>query len=222
MNGASKNPVEFDSSLGWNDLNTEIFDRSYMRRAKIERSLRDFKSYFYLLKHFKFKNAANLFYTRTTVPAGEGSAAWFYTFGLGKLVQKYPEMVPLPRFFEIETTTICNKKCFICEYVYWPKGEQVKRHMSLDEFKHIVNQFPAIRWVNMTGEGSSFLNKDYFPMLKYLREEFKTSIWLVDHLSDIKSSQLEKDVLPYIHGMYIYFYTAYPIFTSSNIINCFG
>ncbi len=112
-------------------------------------------------------------------------------------------MVPLPKFFEIETTTLCNKKCFICEYVYWPKGEQEKRHMSLYEFKYIVNQFPAVRWINMTGEGSSFLNKDYFFMLKYLHEKFNTSIWLVDHLSDITPSQLEKDVLPYIHGIYI-------------------
>ncbi|MBI5206281.1 MAG: SPASM domain-containing protein, partial [Candidatus Firestonebacteria bacterium] len=122
---------------------------------------------------------------------------------LSKLVKEYPLKVPLPRFFEIETTTICNKRCFICEYVYWPKDEQVKRHMTLDEFKYIADQFPSIKWINVTGEGSSFLNKDYTSMLKYIWDKHKTSIWLVDHLSDIPFNTLEKELFPYIHGIYV-------------------
>lgn len=203
MKKGSKNSEVSDSPVGLNDLNTEIFGRHYLQWSKIKRSLRDIKSYYYLLRHFRFKDAANLFYTRALVPTGEGSARWFYDLGLLKLILKYPDMVPIPRFFEIETTTICNKKCFICEYIYWPENEQVKRHMNLAEFKHIVSQFPTVRWVNMTGEGSSFLNKDYPLMIKYLKERFNTSVWLVDHLSDMKPDKLEKDVLPYIDGLYI-------------------
>jgi len=194
---------EYDTKVALNKINREIYGHSYTRRLLIKRMLRDLKSYIYLLKSFRFKDAASLFYTRTIVPTGEGTTQWFNRFGLRESIIKYPEKVPLPKFFEIETTTICNKQCIICEYIYWPKGEQVRRHMSLEEFKHIVNQFPAIKWINMTGEGSSFLNKDYFLMLKYLKKKYHTSIWLVDHLSDIEPTQLEKDVLPYIDGIYI-------------------
>lgn len=181
----------------------EIFGSFYLKRQYIKRGTRDLRSFYYLLRHFRFKEFFNFYYTKTLVPTGEGAHKWFYHLGLSNLIQKYPDKVPLPRFIEIETTTVCNKKCFICEYMYWEKDEQVKRHMTLDEFKHIVDQFPIIRWINMTGEGSSFLNKDYTVMLKYIWEKHKTSIWLVDHLSDISSESLEKDIFPYVHGIYV-------------------
>jgi len=126
---------EYDTKVALNKINREIYGHSYTRRLLIKRMLRDLKSYIYLLKSFRFKDAASLFYTRTIVPTGEGTTQWFNRFGLRESIIKYPEKVPLPKFFEIETTTICNKQCIICEYIYWPKGEQVRRHMSLEEGK---------------------------------------------------------------------------------------
>ncbi len=192
-----------NSTTGLSDLNNEIFGSSYMRKIYFKRLARDFRSLYYLLKHFKMKEFFDFFYTKTLVPTGEGSQALFYRLGLSRLIQKYPDRVPLPRFFEMETTTVCNKRCFICEYIYWPEGEQIKRHMSIEEFKHVIGQFPVIRWANLTGEGSSFLNKDYTLMLKYLWEKHRTSIWLVDHLSDVTIETLEEKVFPYIHGLYV-------------------
>ncbi|MBI3814823.1 MAG: SPASM domain-containing protein [Nitrospinae bacterium] len=195
--------INNNRAVGLSDLNKEIFGSFYLAKSYIGGFIRDFRSFSYLLKHFKLKEFINFYYTKALVPTGEGSQKWFYHLGLSNLIQKFPDKAPLPRFFEIETTTVCNKKCFICEYLYWQKDAQVKRHLSLDEFKHIVNQFPDIRWINMTGEGSSFLNKDYTSMLKYLWEKHKTSIWLVDHLSDISFETLKKDVFPYVQGIYV-------------------
>ncbi len=186
----------------WNKFNSQVMGREYLYKHKIIRALRDYWNFSYLLKHCEWKNACNLFFARTMIPTGEGSQRWFYHLGLQKYLLKHPERVPIPTFFEMETTTICNKKCFICEHTYWPKGSQELRHLKLDEFKHIVHQFPTVRWVNLTGEGSSFLNKDYIPMLRYLREKFQTSIWLVDHLSDISPGEL-KELQTLIHGIYL-------------------
>lgn len=86
---------------------------------------------------------------------------------------------------EIEVTTVCDKQCIFCEHTFWKKEEQESRHLSFEEFKFIAGQFPVLRWVNLTGEGSAFLNKDYFKMISYLREKYDTAIYLVDHLSDI-------------------------------------
>ena len=108
----------------------------------------------------------------------------------------------MPKVIEIETTTLCDRRCVICEYVYWKKGEQVRRHLTFEEFKEMIDQFPVIRWSNVTGEGSAFLNPDYIKMLKYLHGK-GASVWLVDHLDSIPWETLRDEVLPYIHGMYV-------------------
>lgn len=192
----SKNECGGDVSLV--DLNKNIFGVDELRKMARRRFFRDSHSYLYLARHFKLRELYNFYFTKFRVPTGEG----FFRGLDGRLI-KCPDKVPLPQYVEIETTTVCNKRCYICEYVYWPKDEQVKRHMALDEFKHIVDQFPLLRWANLTGEGSSFLNKDYTKMIKYLWERDRTSIWLVDHLDDIDIGRLEGEVLPYIKGIYL-------------------
>lgn len=164
---------------------------------------RDLYSYWYLIKKRKFRRLFRFFYTKFVVPTGEGSQRWLFHIGLEALIRRFSGRIPLPRFVEIETTTICNKRCIICEYTYWPKHEQVKRHMDFDEFRQLTDQIPVLRWANLTGEGSAFLNGDYFRMLKHLSQDRNTSVWLVDHLADITFDQLRADVIPYIDGIYV-------------------
>ncbi len=187
---------ETDSKI--QDINFELFGEEYISRLHSKRRWRDMSSYMYLLKHFKLHELYNFIYTKRYVPTGEG-----HHMALNQKLIQYPDQLPVPSYFEMETTTVCNKKCVICEYVYWPKDAQVRRHMTIDEFKHVADQFPTIRWVNLTGEGSAFLNKDYPLMLKYLWEKHRTSIWLVDHLVDITMDELVSRVFPYIHGIYL-------------------
>ncbi len=179
-------------------LSREIYTRRERKQLRRRRLKVDRKSYLYLLRHFKFGELRNFRFTKRRVPCGEG----FYKGKDAELIRK-PDAVPVPPYFEMETTTICNKRCVICENIYWKKEDQVRRHLTFDEFKHIVDQFPKIRWVNLTGEGSAFLNPDYPKMLRYLWEKHRTSIWLVDHLCDIGFDRLRREILPYVHGIYV-------------------
>lgn len=186
------------------DLNAIVIDKR-RELPRIKRgAFRDAASVFELALRGEFQSASNYLFTKLWIPVGEGSKGYLFKYfhTLDK-IRKDPENVPLPEIFEMETTTVCNKKCRICEYIYWKPEEQVKRHLSLDEFKHVVDQFPRVRWVNLTGEGSSFLNKDYPDMLKYLWEKHRSSIWLVDHLTDVTPDFLTEKVFPYVHGIYV-------------------
>lgn len=94
--------------------------------------------------------------------------AFYYTdFFRGIFITTlYPWSVFYPRFVEIETTTRCNLRCAMCEHTYW---NEKQRDMSFDEFKKIIDQFPGLKWIGVTGIGASFVNKDFLKMLKYIK-----------------------------------------------------
>ncbi|MFC1511047.1 radical SAM/SPASM domain-containing protein [Candidatus Margulisiibacteriota bacterium] len=81
---------------------------------------------------------------------------WLYTFK------------PYPSYIEIEVTTRCNLKCRMCEHTYW---HEPNRDMSFAQFKSIVDQFPDLKWIGLTGIGESFLNKDFMSMLRYVKQK---------------------------------------------------
>ncbi len=185
-----------------NTVNKMIMGRGYLYRNKLRRAFNNHLHILHFLRRRKFRRALNLLYTIYLVPGGEGAMQLAYRLGLSKLITKCPSLAPVPRFIEIEVTTVCDKKCIFCEHTHWAKGEQEIRHLKFDEFKDIVGQLPNVRWVNLTGEGSAFLNKDYFKMLRYLREKYDTSIYLVDHLSDLSKDELD-ELIELVDGIYI-------------------
>lgn len=71
-----------------------------------------------------------------------------------------------PTSLEIEVTTRCNLKCAMCEHTYW---QEPSVDMSYEKFKMIVDQFPKLRWIGLTGIGQSFLNKDFLRMLELVK-----------------------------------------------------
>ncbi|MBI4962252.1 MAG: radical SAM protein [Desulfomonile tiedjei] len=106
------------------------------------------------------------------------------------LYRLFPLLGPYPRQLEIEVTTACNLKCTICEHTYWTEKPS---HMSFDEFKRIIDQFPGLRWVGMTGIGSGFLNPEYMRMLRFLKEEKRSFVEFFDHfylLDEATSTEL--------------------------------
>jgi radical SAM protein with 4Fe4S-binding SPASM domain len=112
-----------------------------------------------LLKNKKFRSAYNhIWVSLFTRNAGVAL--------LDPLIRLFPQLAPYPKTLEIEVTTRCHLKCLICEHTYW---KEPPRDMSFDEFKRVVDQFPKLKWIGMTGIGSSFLNKDYLKMLRYLK-----------------------------------------------------
>lgn len=162
------------------------------------------KDALWLMSRGHFREGLNFLYVKAFVPTGEGAGAAAYILGGNRLIYKYPQLAPYPRYIEVEVTTVCNKKCIMCEHTHWKPGEQEKRHLSLDEFKKIVSNFPDLKWINATGEGSAFLNKDYIEMLQYLSER-NTSVYFVDHLEEISDDVIERLVKMRVKGIYISF-----------------
>ena len=94
-----------------------------------------------------------------------------YYFTRNPLVQRMLFKLELyPEFFEIEPTTICNMGCIFCENTYWSNNIK-RRHMTFEEFKHIVDQFPDLKWIGMTGIGQSWANPDYMKMIRYVKKD---------------------------------------------------
>ncbi len=98
---------------------------------------------------------------------------YFYIFW-GR-IRKHPFLIkllnwlaPYPSYIEIEVTTKCNLKCIICEHTYW---NEPNRDMSFEQFKGIIDQFPRLKWIGLTGIGESFINKDFIKMLRYVKSK---------------------------------------------------
>lgn len=101
--------------------------------------------------------------------------AWVYALWWLKPIRKFLlnklfpflGIDPYPSFIEIEPTTACHLRCIMCEHTYW---SEPPRNMPFEEFKRVVDQFPKLKWAGLTGIGSSFLNKDFLKMIRYLKE----------------------------------------------------
>ncbi|PIE67498.1 MAG: hypothetical protein CSA23_03465 [Deltaproteobacteria bacterium] len=104
---------------------------------------------------------------------------------LDPVVRRFPGIAGYPKQIEIEVTTHCHLKCKMCEHTYW---SEKPRHMSFKEFKRVVDQFPRLRWIGMTGIGSSFLNKDYMKMVRYMKTERKAFVEFFDHFHKLDAS----------------------------------
>jgi MoaA/NifB/PqqE/SkfB family radical SAM enzyme len=111
---------------------------------------------------------------------------------LDPLFRKAPWLVRSPYKIEVEHTTVCDKKCILCEHTYW--NEKPER-LNFEQFKKIINQFPKLKWVNITGEGSGFLNPDFLKMIKYLREK-DISVNFVDEF-DLLTEEKARKLIEY-------------------------
>lgn len=115
----------------------------------------------YMLRKFGWKSWYSFWYTKLFVADEGGEYAL-----LNRLYKRFPAMVRKPFKLEIEHTTICDKKCVFCEHTYW---NEPKERITLEQFKKIIDPLRSLKWINITGEGSSFLNKDFIRVLEYLR-----------------------------------------------------
>jgi MoaA/NifB/PqqE/SkfB family radical SAM enzyme len=110
---------------------------------------------------------------------------------------------PYPPYIEIETTTACNLRCLICEHTYW---KEKNLNMSYETFKKILDQFPNLKWIGLTGIGESFLNKDFMKILKLVKsrniyvEMFDTFFFVdQDKAKELVDLQVDK-IIPSIDG----------------------
>ncbi len=117
----------------------------------------------YMLRKFGWRSWYSFWYTKLFVADEGGEYAL-----LNHVYKRFPRLLKTPYKIEIEHTTICDKKCILCEHTYW--NEKATR-ISINEIKHVVDSLPNLRWINLTGEGTNFLNKDFIPTIKYLRNK---------------------------------------------------
>lgn len=101
----------------------------------------------------------------------------FYNTKRPWLIKLLQWLEPYPTYIEIENTTICNLKCLMCEHTYWKEKAQ---SLSFEQFKAIVDQFPRLKWIGITGIGESYLNKDFHKMIRYCKEDRKLIVEIYD------------------------------------------
>jgi radical SAM protein with 4Fe4S-binding SPASM domain len=113
----------------------------------------------YLIKKRKFRGAYNYFWARIfSIEEGLGISTPLYRYN--------PNLAPYPRRIELEVTTKCSLRCPKCEHTYWCIQE---KDMSFEQFKRVIEQFPRLRAISLSGIGHGFQNKDYLKMLRYLK-----------------------------------------------------
>ena len=151
---------------------------------------------FYLKTH-QYTSLGNFIYTKTFLPTGEGAGELAY-YAIGPVLQHLPQLAPFPRNIEVEMTTRCNKRCIICEHSWWKESS---RDITYDEFVSLAEQYP-LRWINITGEGDAFLNKDYLRIIAYLKRRH-VATYLTDSFDLIDNVTADALILSGVDGIYI-------------------
>ena len=101
----------------------------------------------------------------------------------------FSRIEPYPRFIEVETTTNCGLRCVMCEHTYW---KEKNKNMTFKQFKYIVDQFPKLYWIGVTGIGESYLNPDFNKMLRYIKKERKAYIEMYDNMFYMNDKDIEE------------------------------
>jgi len=74
---------------------------------------------------------------------------------------------PLPRSLYLETTSRCNSLCETCILTFG--GREPQRDLRWEEFRRVVDQFPALDRVLLHGIGEPLLNRDLPRMVAHLK-----------------------------------------------------
>ncbi len=157
----------------------------------------------FYLKKGKMSSISSLLFVKLFVKEGEGSLGvilkaierLLIPFGLSHHIAIYPRNV------EFEITSRCDKKCLFCEHTYW---NEPKWDLTYDNMIHITSQFPKLRWVNLTGEGDSFLNRDFLRIIEHLKTR-GVAVYLVDSFDLITKEVATKLIDLGVDGIYISF-----------------
>jgi len=70
----------------------------------------------------------------------------------------------------METTTACYGKCIHCEHTHWKDKSYLNQHLSLNTLKKVLDSVPNLKWLNLTGEGTSVLNPEFSQMVGEVKD----------------------------------------------------
>lgn len=88
--------------------------------------------------------------------------------------------------FELNNICVHN-----CEHSYW---KEQSKNMPFEQFKHIFDQFGKLKWIGLTGIGSSYLNPDFHKIVRYCKSK-GTVVELMDHFATFKNDEQIKELL---------------------------
>ncbi|MDO8424727.1 MAG: radical SAM protein [bacterium] len=143
------------------------------------------KSLWYIIRKRGIRSAGNFLFIKYFVADEGGEEAV-----LNQLIAKTKRasLAPYPFKVEVEHSTICNKKCLMCEHTYW---HETPDRLTFEQYRRIIDQFPGLKWSNVTGEGTGFMNPDFMKILEYLRSR-DISVNFVDEFDFIDESKARK------------------------------
>lgn len=153
-----------------------------MPSMSITHKLKLFSNYLY---DFRFREIYNMVWVY--------SLWWNHRLSAFLLNKFFPKFgIDLfPPFLEIEHTTVCNFRCKICEHTYW---KEPSKNMTFKEYKHIFDQFGRLKWIGLTGIGSSYLNPDFHKMVAYAKSK-GIIVELMDHFAHFKNEDQIRELL---------------------------
>ena len=96
-------------------------------------------------------------------------------------MKRLPIVDALPRSLYLETTNRCDSKCQTCARTF--NTVEPPRDLTLAELKRIVDQFPVLDRVVLHGIGEPLLNRELFPMIKYLKAKGTTVLFNSDAIT---------------------------------------
>lgn len=150
----------------------------------------------YMTQTFGWKSGISFWATKLLVADEGGEYAL-----LNPVFRNFPQSLKTPFKLEMEHTTICNKQCLLCEHTYWDEPNQ---RISFRQFRGIIDTIPGLKWINITGEGSGFLNRDFIPMLEYARKRH-INVNFVDEFDFLEANIAKKVISLGINSIYISF-----------------
>jgi MoaA/NifB/PqqE/SkfB family radical SAM enzyme len=68
-----------------------------------------------------------------------------------------------PTFIQVEVSNICNLHCIMCPI---DELEAAKKKLTINEFKHIISQFPFLKKIGLYGIGEPLNNPCIYEMIK--------------------------------------------------------
>jgi len=112
------------------------------------------------------------------------------------------EKMPFPSMIQIEPTTRCNFNCIACTRKTLTSS-RLNKDLTLEEFKGILKQIPAVKTIKLQGLGEPLLNPQLWQIVRYGRRR-NTSFTATSNGSLVSSKNVDK-ILTYFSQFYISF-----------------
>ncbi len=85
-----------------------------------------------------------------------------------RVSEQLPSISPAyPYHVQIEISRVCNLRCKMCEYSFMENKGTILR---LQPFQTILDQFPAVQSLDLTGIGEPFCNPDFLEIMAYSKK----------------------------------------------------